>query len=205
MATTYVPQLTAYSPDNLYTSGYYAGNYAGYPALPNCTRYCFGRWWSLMGNPPTGLYYLGNGEDWWNNCTAYSKGQTPKLGAIACFRDGPYSGWGHVAIVEQIYSDGAVLFSNSAYKGSMFYLKCGYPANDYHGPLCHGYYTYEPEYIFQGFIYFPEDFDPDPDPPPDPPPDPSDPGYRAKPLLRYYAKKQIYRNQGRLIGNDVYN
>ena len=195
--SSYVPQLTPYSPDNVYTSPYYTGLAGGYaPAMPNCTRYAYGRWWALMGQQPSGLAYLGNGEDWWGNCTAYQKGQTPKLGAVACFADGPYSGLGHVAIVEKIYSDGKVMFSNSALKGQMFYLRCGSPANNYHDGG-HGENGYESAYIFQGFIYFPEDFDPDIDPDPDPGPGPPTPDYGMNPLIRYYAKKQIYRNQGR--------
>lgn len=149
-----------------------------------------------MGSQPAGLSGLGNGEDWWANCTAYQKGQTAKLGAVACFADGPYSGLGHVAIVEKIYSDGKVLFSNSAYRGQMFYLRCGSPANNYHDGG-HGEQGYESAYVFQGFIYFPEDFDPDVDPTPDPGPGPPSPDYGMNPLIRYYAKKQIYRNQGR--------
>lgn len=195
--SSYVPQLTAYSPDNVYTSPYYTGLAGGYaPAMPNCTRYAYGRWWALMGSQPSGLANLGNGEDWWGNCTAYQKGQTAKLGAVACFADGPYSGLGHVAIVEKIYSDGKVLFSNSALRGQMFYLRCGSPANNYHDGG-HGENGYESAYRFQGFIYFPEDFDPDIDPTPDPGPGPPTPDYGMNPLIRYYAKKQIYRNQGR--------
>lgn len=197
MSSVYVPQLSAYSPDNVYTSPYYQGTYGGYYAMPNCTRYCYGRWWSLMGSQPSGLSGLGNGEDWWGNCTAYAKGSTPKLGAVACFRDGPYSGLGHVAIVEEIYSDGKVMFSNSAYKGSMFYLRCGSPANGYHDGG-HNKPGYEAAYIFQGFIYFPDDFDP-PDPGPDPPYDPDDPGYRAAPILRWMNKKKLIWNGGRFI------
>ena len=61
--SSYVPQLTAYSPDNVYTSPYYTGIAGGYaPPMPNCTRYAYGRWWALMGSQPSGLANLGNGH-----------------------------------------------------------------------------------------------------------------------------------------------
>lgn len=201
--SNYIPQLSAYSPDNVYTSNYYQAQGSTYYDMPNCTRYAYGRWWALLGSEPTYMRNLGNGEDWFNNAPAnIQRGSNPKLGAIACFLDGPYSGLGHVAVVERIMSDGKVLFSNSAYRGSMYYIRCGTQANNYHdGGL--GYPGYEVQYIFQGFLYCPEDFDPEIDPGPVPPPGPDPGGYGANPLLRYMAKKQIYRNQGRL-GTDVY-
>lgn len=188
-------QITETTPDNVYTSPYYTGIAGGYsPAMPNCTRYCYGRWWSLLGYQPQGLQNLGDAETWYQNCTAYQKGQTPKVGAVICFADGPYSGRGHVAIVEHVFTDGSVLFSNSALKGAMFYLRCGTISSNYH-TAAHGYLAYESGYLFQGFIYLPVEFD-------DiggayVPPGPNPSGYGANPLIRYYAKKQIYRNQGR--------
>ena len=191
---TYVPQLTAYSPDNVYTDTRYTSYAGGYYNMPNCTRYAYGRWWCLMGTQPSGLYGLGNAEQWFGNCTAYQKVSAsdpncvPKLGAIVCFADGPYSGWGHVAIVEEIYSDGSILTSESAYNGYMFKCeKTGNRANNW---------GYNPAYIFQGFIYFPEDFDPDPNPPdppdPDPyPPKPPSPFGFDKPLW-FYCKRRPF-------------
>lgn len=173
-ALPYTPRLSRYSPTNMSTSPYYQGTYAGYPYIPNCTRYCYGRWWEITGNDPTGLAYKGDAEMWWNGVTAYNKGQTPKLGAIICFADGPYLGKGHVAVVEQIDADGTVHFSNSGYtrKASnwnrlYFYTKEGKASNNY---------GYERAYIFQGFIYLPDDYTP-----PDDPPTP-DPNVRRKPL-----------------------
>lgn len=200
--SNYVPQLDAYSPDNLYTSNYYQAGGSTYDPMPNCTRYAYGRWWALLGAEPTFMRNLWNGEDWWTRAPSnVQRGSTPKLGAIACFKDGPYSGLGHVAVVERIYSDGHVIFSNSAWHGSMFYKRCGTPQNNYHDGG-YGLYGFETAYIFQGFLYCPEDFDPEIDPqPPGPDPDPG--GYGANPLVRWVAKKQIYRNQGRL-GTDVY-
>lgn len=201
---TYVPQLNEYSPDNIHTDYRYITHKGNYYNMPNCVRYAYGRWWCITGVEPTGLLWLGNGEDWFGNCTAYPKAQAgtsgcvPKLGAIACFADGPYSGLGHVSVVEKIYSDGAVLFSNSAWGGDWFYLKCGYPSDDYHGFKAHGYYCYESAYRFQGFIYLPDSYDPpDPDPdPPDPGPDPRPPRpprpFGLNKPLWFYCKRRPF-------------
>lgn len=169
--------------------------------LPNCTCYVFGRWWEILGAPYNSLP-RGDAGTWWSNApAALQKGSTPKLGAIICMSGGPYSGRGHVAVVEKIYSDGSILCSNSGYTRDpnqyaqlYFYLRSGNASNNW------GY----PEYTLQGFIYCPEDFDPDIDPDEPPTPDPTpEPGAYPSKLLIY--KKQIYRNQGRLIGHDVYN
>ena len=121
-----------YSDNPFYQSGY---------GLPNCTCYAWGRWYEITGSAPT--LSLGNGEDWYNYNDGHDRGQTPRLGAIICFKDGPYSGHGHVAVVEEI-NNGEITFSNSAAGGQYFYLKTGNSSNNY---------GYESGYIFQGFIY----------------------------------------------------
>ena len=146
----YVKRTTAPSKDNKY---YYSDNIfyqCGY-GMPNCTAYAWGRWYELLGTKPK--LYTGNAETWYPKGTAYDgykRGQTPKLGAVACWAKGvagkASDGAGHVAIVEEIYSDGSILTSNSAYKGTNFYTKKlakGYKVNGY---------------TFQGFIYLPIEF-----------------------------------------------
>lgn len=174
MANTFTPRLNSngmvnsiyyYSGNPFYTSGY---------GLPNCTCYAWGRWYEITGKKPTGLS-LGNAENWYSHADNYARGKTPKLGAIICFADGPYSGAGHVAVVEQIASDGTVTFSNSAYGGAYFYLRSGKSINNY---------GYESGYKFQGFIYL--DDQPGPGPGPGPGPSP----YKPKKMpLMYYLKK----------------
>lgn len=122
---------------------------AGY-GLPNCTCYAWGRWWECSDpdrtytNPPR--LSTGNAEDWYNyTADGYQRGQEPQLGAVICFADGPYSGDGHVAIVEQINADGSIITSNSAYGGSYFYTQTLNPPN----------YLPATGYVFQGFIYNP--------------------------------------------------
>lgn len=109
---------------------------SGNSVLPNCVGYAWGRAYEILGSRPN--LSRGNAGDWYwynisNNCYAY--GNTPKLGAIAC--------WGnHVAVVEEIYSDGKVLLSQSHYGGKRF------------DPVV----TYPPTYTsnFQGYIYIGE-------------------------------------------------
>lgn len=118
---------------------YYLNGYG----LPNCTCYAYGRWLELLGYIPKGLYY-GNAENWYPNTKTLKKGKTPKLGSIICYKNNK----GHVAIVEKIYADGSIDISNSAYKGTLFYMK--HLNNDY---------KYNDKYTFQGFIYLPVEYE----------------------------------------------
>ena len=126
---------------------YYSDNIfyqCGY-GMPNCTAYAWGRWYELLGTKPK--LYTGNAKTWYpkgESYDGYKRGQTPKLGAVACWSS---SGAGHVAIVEKIYSDGTILTSNSAWKSTNFYtkeIKKGYNFGSYK---------------FQGFIYLPMEFE----------------------------------------------
>ena len=125
-----------YSNNPFYNAGY---------GLPNCTCYAWGRFWEITGgNTPPSLS-TSNAEDWYNYSDGYQRGNTPKLGAIICFADGPFSGDGHVAVVEQINGDGSIVTSNSAYGGQYFYTQTLQPPN----------YLPTSGYVFQGFIYNP--------------------------------------------------
>ena len=202
---TYTPRLssTGMAGSNYWYNNNYNPFYPTY-GLPNCTCYAWGRMYEFQGFRPSGLY-TGDAGTWWNNA-AYQHGSVPKLGACICFSGGPYSGRGHVAIVEKIYSDGSILFSNSGYtrdpqyiSSLYFYLRCASPADNFQTGL-HGYAGYA-GYTFQGFLYSPIDFDPDIDPgePPTPGPGPQpDPGggYPTK-LLLY--KQLIDKRKGRII------
>ena len=117
--------------------------------LPNCTGYSWGRF--LEENNITDCNLSrGNAENWFSNTIdGYTRGQIPKLGAIICW-DSTQSG-GHVAVVEEIKSNGDIVTSNSAYGGSRFYIKTLSPPN----------YNMGSAYTFQGFIYPPNEFIPD--------------------------------------------
>lgn len=147
------PRLTAPSKDNKFYIPDDKGGFNpclpigdGTSCLPNCVGYAYGRAMEICGVKialPTN-----NAEDWF--ITAKSKfivGDKPKLGAIACWKQGKNyngnDGYGHVAVVEEIYSDSTILTSNSDYFGEEFYLKeRKYPYN------INGY-------EFVGFIYLP--------------------------------------------------
>ena len=125
--------------------------------LPNCVGYAWGRFCEEQNIHDCKLS-RGNAENWWGHTSdGYSRGQTPKLGAVICWSS-TRSG-GHVAVVEKVYSNGMILTSNSAYNGSRFYKKTLYPPNYFMGSA----------YDFQGFIYPDTEFiDPDTPIPPDP-------------------------------------
>ena len=146
----YVPRLTDagmrgnpywYSRNPFYQAGY---------GLPNCTCYAWGRFWEIgdanrqyVNRPELST---GNAEDWYNHSDSYERGSAPALGAVACWADGPFSGDGHVAIVEEIDPNtGVITCSNSAYGGAYFYLTTLSPPN----------YLPAAGYRFQGFIYNP--------------------------------------------------
>lgn len=124
-----------YSNNPFYNSGY---------GLPNCTCYAWGRFWEISGGNAPRLS-LSDAENWYAYNDGYERGNIPKLGAVICFADGPYSGAGHVAVVEQINGDGSIVTSNSAYGGQYFYTQTLQPPN----------YLPESGYAFQGFIYNP--------------------------------------------------
>lgn len=118
--------------------------------LPNCTGYAWGRFLEEQNITDCRLSRA-NAENWYTNIgDGYQRGGTPKLGAVICW-EGEGSKAGHVAIVEEIYEDGSITTSNSAYSGSRFYTKKLSPP-----------YFMGRGYTFQGFIYPEESFTPVP-------------------------------------------
>lgn len=66
--------------------------------MPNCTCYAFGRFSEVMGkraNLPTG-----NAGNWWTSVTAYSRSQSPQVGAVMCWSIPGRAG--HVGVVEKV-------------------------------------------------------------------------------------------------------
>lgn len=119
----------------------------GNSVLPNCVGYAWGRWLELLGKTPK--LSRANAEDWWAYKDGYDRGQTPKLGAVAVWRKGKVGvnsdGAGHVAIVENIASDGTITFGQSGYGYKRFYVtKMKKPFN------------LGGTYHFLGFIYLPQ-------------------------------------------------
>lgn len=157
----YTPRLTApagndwhyYSNANIY----YASGYG----MPNCTAYAYGRAYELLGYAPN--VSSRNAGTWWqynSNVGAYPSGQTPALGAIACW-DNYDNNTGHVAVVEKI-ENGYVTISQSNWGGAVFETVT-IPADRM------GSWFDSPSH-FQGYIYLPVGSEPPtPEPEPIPP------------------------------------
>lgn len=138
---------------------YYNANWGAPPHVGNCTWYAWGRFWEISGATSSSekrpTLNTGNAEDWYPDTSdGYERGNTPKLGAVLCMRDGAYSGWGHVAIVEEIEADGSIWTSESGLESQETGLGGFYFRYVKRRPPD---YVYDPDdqYIFQGFIYNP--------------------------------------------------
>jgi len=138
---------------------YYGNNpfyLSGY-GLPNCTCYAYGRAGEIANQflpLPTG-----NAGNWYDN-TTMAKGNTPALGATAVWQSRSGRWAGHVATVEQIFTDGSVLFSCSGYNRpiysyppdtpSYFWTERCYPSSNM---LMN--YMLSRDYFLKGYIYNP--------------------------------------------------
>lgn len=117
--------------------------------LPNCTGYAWGRF--LEENNITDCELSrGDAENWYGHNDSYERGQIAKLGAIICWSSS--GGAGHVAVVEEIKSNGDIVTSNSAYNGRRFFTEELTRSSNYHRGS---------SYTFQGFIYPIIEFNPD--------------------------------------------
>ena len=122
-AASFSPRLTAPS-----RSGYYSNNTNTNPysvntqkGNGNCTWYAWGRAYEILGSRPK-INTIGNACTWYTNnknSGNYAYGSTPKLGAIACWSGGA----GHVAVVEQINSDGTITISESSWSASNWWFR----------------------------------------------------------------------------------
>lgn len=119
--------------------------------LPNCVGYAWGRWREILGKKHK--LSTANAENWYGNTSdGYERGQTPRIGAVICWRKGQAGnssdGAGHVAIVEDVNADGSIVISNSDYSGRRFYTR-----------TLSAPYKLGSAYTFQGFIYLPTKYD----------------------------------------------
>ncbi len=148
----YKARLDAPSTSNKYYKRTTDGgvNKCKYP-LPNCVFYAWGRFYEILETSPN--LSRGDAENWYDYTTdGYDRGQSPKLGAVICWRKGKAfngsDGYGHVAIVEAIRENGDIVTSESVYGDERFRTRT---------------YTKESGYalknhVFQGFIYPPVEF-----------------------------------------------
>ena len=139
----YTPRLSAPSRSNDY---YYSNKNIFYSigyGMPNCTAYAWGRAYELLGTSPK--LSVDSACFWWGynqEHNYYPTGQTPKLGAIACW-DNPYGG--HVAVVEKI-TDTTVTLSHSEWAGRTFFLTEFDKSSKTAGVVTSGW-------KFEGYIY----------------------------------------------------
>lgn len=110
--------------------------------IANCVGYAWGRFSEILGRPMSTAGAPNAGMWFTNYATNFPRGQTPQVGAIACFSKPNAAG--HVLIVEAVYPDGSIQTSESGYSGSVFFSQRRYPPNYMSSP-----------YQFQGFIYNP--------------------------------------------------
>ena len=124
--------------------------------LPNCVGYALGRL-NESGDYKTFKYVInGNAEDMYDNAKkmGLEVGDTPKLGAIICWRSGKNhnssDGCGHVAVVEQIWSNDTIVTSESGWNSNkLFWTKTRAKGVNKNWGQSTSSYT------FVGFIYNP--------------------------------------------------
>ncbi len=149
----FVPRTTAPNQSEYGSANPYMG-----PS--NCTYYAWGRARELLGYRP--YVWQGNACDWWGNNDGYERGSTPRLGAILCWAKSNYYYYGHVAVVEAIYDDGTIDYSEASYNTDPMY---SYPFKLQHVSINNlsRYGT------LLGYIYLPGIPKPAPEPEPDGP------------------------------------
>lgn len=125
--------------------------------LPNCVALVHAEWLQILSSALSEAKAIeyesrmcrNNASVYWGYNDGFQRGQTPKLGAIACWKGGK-SGAGHVALVTSVDGkDWKGVASN--YSGSAFYT-CGYKYSST------SRYYLGSSYSFQGFIYPPIEF-----------------------------------------------
>lgn len=140
-------------------SPYYAEDTDTGLTIPNCVPFAYG-YWHCLGDckePKELKLSPYNANSFWTYPDGYERSSTvPKIGAIACWSGG-YDGYGHIAIVTDIYNNGdGITTLNSAYKSTMYYTR------SLKRPFNFGAYK------FQGFIYCPFVEPNPPEPKPEP-------------------------------------
>lgn len=149
MPQSFIPRINS---DGMANSPFYYGPqnvfYASGYGLPNCTAYAYGRYYEAQGAFTSPDLPHWDAKDWYPDATAFQRGSTPGLGAVACW-DQP-GGVGHVAIVEDIYANNDILISESHSTSGLPYFDTqvltaasGYMNSIYMGS----------GFSFQGFIY----------------------------------------------------
>lgn len=161
------PRLTKPESGNPYynrlANGGYSGAILGSPTdkgcnvLANCVGYAAGRFNEIIGKGKYVYFqYPPDAEDFYDTAIAagLEVGTKPQLGAIIVWAKGKTwtsaDGAGHVAVVEEIKSDGSIITSESGYDcASPFWISHRYKES--------GNWGQSTAYRFLGFIYQPEE------------------------------------------------
>lgn len=133
--------------------------------LHNCVGYAFGRFNEIIGDTKMTHLQPINAENFYAvaQSQGLKTGQEPQLGAVMVWQKGPtlsyIDGAGHVAVVEQINSDGSVITSESGYGCALaFWTQTRKKGN--------GNWGADGSYKFLGFIYLPDGSEVKPTPQP---------------------------------------
>lgn len=160
------PRMTKPEAGNPYynrlANGGYSGAILGSPTdkgcnvLANCVGYAAGRFNEILGKGKFVYFqYPPNAEDFYDTAIAagLEVGTKPQLGAIIVWAKGKTwtsaDGAGHVAVVEEIKSDGSIITSESGYG-------CASPFWTSHRYKESGNWGQSSAYRFLGFIYQPK-------------------------------------------------
>lgn len=120
-------------------------NSVTHSCLPNCCGLVHARWLESKEEKDYKKYdklCTGDAHSYYKYKDGYKRGKEAKLGSIICFSK--KKGYGHVAFVEDLKSNGDIITSNSGYNGSRFFLKTLKKSNNY---------SFGSDYELQGFIY----------------------------------------------------
>lgn len=101
-----------------------ANPYSSMGGTGNCVWYAFGRFSEVRDGWADHGVFNGDAGNWWysnKSAKRYSYGQTPQLGAVACWgKTNGAKDWGHVAIVEEVISPTKFKTSESGYQSYWF-------------------------------------------------------------------------------------
>jgi surface antigen len=114
--------------------------------LPNSAAYAWGRFYEILGEVPT--LSTGAAKTWYGYADGYKRGDTPRIGAIACWTN---NDTGFVAVVEQVKADGTIITSESGWDSEAeddIWRLAERTKGDGNWGM--------PSYTFQGFIYGPQ-------------------------------------------------
>lgn len=135
----------------------------GDSVLANCVGYACGRYLEIKNAKKADWSWpVCNAEDCFEQAqkNGFQTGNEPKLGAAIVWKQGQTKkssdGYGHIATVEMIYSNGDILISQSCYGGARFETKKITKSSNY---------QYAGTFEFLGFIYCGIEFDQEPDQP----------------------------------------